>query len=82
MANKKVENMTVEELDEQLLEMSLKKGELLEDMREMRRLRDEKFHLEEAERKLATMSDPEKAALVQAIHSNGIESHEKSGTPG
>lgn len=70
------EQLTVEQLDEQLMELGLKRSAITEEMRQLRRIRDQLFLIEEAQHRVASMSDAEKAALTQAISMPPIESAE------
>jgi hypothetical protein len=73
---------TVEEIDEELMKLGQKRDQIKAEMLDLTRVRDEKAALEAAEQRVATMSDPERAALLQTLQAGGIESDHKMGTPG
>lgn len=73
---------TVEEIDEELWKLGQKRDAIKAEMLELTRARDAKAALEDAEQRVATMSDPERAALLQTLQTTGIESDHKMGTPG
>jgi hypothetical protein len=74
---------TVAEYDELLLRMSGEVDRLKDAMRKIRQERDRVEALESAEKKVAGMSDAERAAMAQAIGGAGnVPSHAGLGTPG
>jgi ribosomal protein L29 len=73
---KQLKNMTVEELETHLQGLDEQKQDIrrqqLEAHAELDRLNAEA----DAERKLANMSEPERAAILQALKAEGVESTE------
>jgi len=73
------EEMTVEELEEENLRLMGEKDKIRAEQLKIKAVLDKKVALRDAERKLATLSDSEKRALLQVIHTQGIPSAEEFG---
>lgn len=76
------EAMSVEELNTLVADLSRDREVITVKIREIVQIRDAKLLLEETNRRVALMSDPEKQALLQVLAPQGIESVEEVGTPG
>lgn len=75
---RKMEDSDIQEASNKLAK------KMLEDREEQKRLQrvlEERRTRAEARAKLERMSDPEKAALLQELQAEGIESAEEHGTP-
>ena len=77
-----LEELTTEELTDLRLVLQEEVGEVREIQADVAQIINQRLTQEAAERKLATMSDPEKRALLQTLKAKGIESEEAVGTPG
>lgn len=70
------EQMTVEQLTAELQRLNEQRAALREQAMGVHAVLDRKQAVETARRKLAEMSDVEKAALAQLVQAEGIESGE------
>lgn len=70
---KKIENMTIEELEAAIQDRMNKRRELKAEQQEFQA----RIVQLQAQAKVDTLTDSEKAALAQAIAANGIETGEK-----
>ncbi len=79
---KDYESMSVEALDAENQRLQGQREGIREELRRLVAVRDRKAVLEAAERQVAAMGDPQKAALAQVIQAQGIASGEAVGEPG
>lgn len=75
------EDMSLEQLEKENQKLMAQKDAIRENQKVITALMDEKSSMAEAQRKVATMSNAEKAALVQVLQPQGIASEETFGTP-
>jgi hypothetical protein len=75
-------NMSIEDLEKLNQDLMNQREAIKEEQRKIAAVLDEKCALRDAQRKAETMSDPEKAALLQILKPEGIRSEEKVGEPG
>lgn len=75
----KLDKMTLGELEKLSNDLDEQRLAVRDQMREVRREIDKRLVAESAEKLLSRMSDAEKAALVQMIAAQGIESGEAIG---
>ena len=61
------QDLSVEELDQRLLEISNERDRLWEVAKQITQIRDQKVTLQRAQEKLAAMSPAEREALTRAI---------------
>lgn len=80
MAN--YEEMTIPELEKVIQGMAAQVLEIKAEQRKAHAVLDEKVIRADLVRKLANLTDPEKAALVQMIQAEGVEGQEGVGIPG
>lgn len=73
--------MTVEELDAKILDLNQQIYALREQVKALTAERDKLFAVEEVKRKVALMSNAERAALVQAVQGGTVESELEVHTP-
>jgi hypothetical protein len=74
--------MSSEELEAHYQELDGQRAAIQAEARLVRAEIDQRVAAAEAARKLASMSDREKAALIQMLEAQGIESAEGFGSPG
>lgn len=77
-----LDEMSVEQLQAQLDRLNAERDALKEQIRRITPVLDAKQAQAAAGRKLAAMSDSERAALAQLLRTEGIPSGEAVGTPG
>lgn len=79
MAKRNYDKMTLEELDAEIIRLSNEEAPKA-DRRAATEAYDRKFADAELDRRLATMSDAEKAALIQRVQADGVKSDGEVGT--
>lgn len=77
-----LEVMTVEELEQHIQKLDVVKQTVRDQQREAHAVLDRKNAELAAAAKLENLSDPEKAALLQVLQHDGIETAEEVGVPG
>ncbi|MCB0190627.1 MAG: hypothetical protein KDJ65_01640 [Anaerolineae bacterium] len=75
----KFDNMTIAQLEGEMAKLRTKKAALQEQLREAHIVYDKMRATQAAREKITAMSDEERAALVQAIKTEGIQSTEEFG---
>lgn len=78
----KMEELSLDELVAHQQDINAQRSTLKEKALVVQRVIDRKMAEQEVARKLASMSDDEKRALVHAISTQGIKSEEAVGKPG
>ena len=73
------EDFTIEELVSAIAAITLEQGRLKQQKLAIHAVLDRKMQEAEAKRKMATMSDGEKAALLQVLQADGITTEEEFG---
>lgn len=74
--------MSAAELNERLHEITEQRHALREEALAVHAAMDKQILAEDAERRVAALSDSEKAALRQALGPEGVETEEAVGVPG
>jgi cob(I)alamin adenosyltransferase len=76
------EGWSIERLEHEQTKLHGQAKEIIAKRREVAALLDAARSLAEAERKIAALSDPEKARLLQVLQAEGIGSDEDVSAPG
>ncbi len=67
------ENMSADDIEAELQSLSVQKDEIRDRQRALTAALDSKRGQEDAERRVAALSDPEKAALAQVLKAEGVK---------
>jgi hypothetical protein len=76
---KKLENMTIEELEALQISLNNKRDDIKEELRGVVKVLDTKLETRNAQRLADTLSDDQKRALLQVLRPESIESGEGFG---
>lgn len=82
MTRKQIESMDDEAIEKEMIALSDEKEKLRERQRALQDEVDRRHGAATAQRLAETLSSADRAALLQIIESEGIESEETAGTPG
>lgn len=82
MVDEKLESMTIEELESVIHDCMAQRKVMKEFQKAASDILDRKRQASSAADKVAAMSDPERAALMQALRAQGVPSGEAFGKPG